>query len=169
VERAVTEEAAVLAHAGVPLRARVPPMGGRHHLIPLIQAAYRGDTAGARAQFAELREIRRSAAPGSGALDGTLVEAWLILQLGDTAGAVSELDVALNAMPTYRTDLLDDAPQAAGLVRTMALRADIAAAMGDSVTAARWAAPVVTLWSGAEPALAPTLSRMRSLAGKTGH
>ncbi len=169
VEQAVTEEAVVLASAGLPLRARLPPGGGRHHLIPLIQAAYRGDTAGARAQFAELSAIRRSAAPGSAALDGTLVEAWLTLQLGDTAGATSALDLALQALPTYRTDLLDDLPQAAGLVRAMVLRADIAAAVGDSVTAARWAAPVVALWSGAEPALAPTLSRMRSLAGTSGH
>jgi len=169
VEQAVTEEAAVLARAGVQLGTRPPPAAGRHHLIPVIRAAERGDTAAARAQLAELRNIRRTAAPGSAALDGTLVEAWLLLQLRDTASAVGSLDLALQALPTYRADLLDEAPQAAGLVRAMALRADLAAAMGDSVTAARWAVPVLALWSGAEPPLAPVLSRMRSLAGAAGH
>jgi serine/threonine protein kinase/tetratricopeptide (TPR) repeat protein len=168
VERAVTEEAAVLAHAGSRLGSRPPPSGGRHHLIPVIASAVRGDTAKVRAQLARLREHRRTAAPGSAALDGTLVEAWITLQLGDTAGAISWLDMALQAMPTYRTDLLDQPSQAAGLVRAMALRADIAASQGDAATAARWAGPVVVLWSGAELALGPSLSHMRTLEGKGG-
>jgi serine/threonine protein kinase/tetratricopeptide (TPR) repeat protein len=168
VERAVTEEAEVLAFAGARLTSRPAPKGGRHHLLPVIASAIRGDTAGATAQLAGLRNDRRTAAPGSAALDGTLVEAWIALQLADTAGAVASLDLALQAMPVSRTDLLEQPAQAASLPRAMALRADIAASQGDTAMAARWAGPVVTLWSGAEPALGPTLSRMRGLTGSVG-
>jgi serine/threonine protein kinase/tetratricopeptide (TPR) repeat protein len=168
VERAVTEEAEVLAYAGSRLGASPPPRDGRHHLLAVIASAVGGDSAGVRAQLARLRDDRRTAAPGSAALDGTLVESWIALQLGDTAGATASLDMALQAMPTYRTDLLHQPAQAAGLPRAMALRADIAASQGDSALAARWAGPVVTLWSGAEPALSTTVARMRSLAGTAG-
>jgi hypothetical protein len=51
------------------------------------------------------------------------------------------------------------------VVRAMALRADLAAAAGDRVTATRWADGVATLWQSAEPALRPVAERMRRLAG----
>jgi hypothetical protein len=48
----------------------------------------------------------------------------------------------------------------------MALRAELAAAAGDRALAARWARAVITLWSDADPPLAPTLARMRQLGGR---
>jgi hypothetical protein len=62
-----------------------------------------------------------------------------------------------------RTEILDQLPQVATLVRGMALRADVAAARHDSRTARRWARDVVLLWSGADRELQPTVMRMRTI------
>jgi len=60
--------------------------------------------------------------------------------------------------------------QAAALVRAMVLRADLARLAGDSVTARRWAAPVVELWEKTDdPELLATWERMRILAGRRTH
>jgi hypothetical protein len=45
----------------------------------------------------------------------------------------------------------------------MALRANLAVARGEEQTARRWARAVVTLWSGAEPALRPTITVMNGI------
>ena len=45
----------------------------------------------------------------------------------------------------------------------MALRAELAAKVGDAKGARRWAAAVVELWSGADEFLQPLVSRMREL------
>jgi len=49
-------------------------------------------------------------------------------------------------------------------VRMMAFRADLAAARGQVAIAQRWGSAVAALWSGADPALQPTATRMRRLA-----
>jgi hypothetical protein len=106
--------------------------------------------------------------PGSVAADATFVEAWLMTQLGDSTAAAAFLDLTLSALPTQRTALLTETPQAAGLVRAMALRAELADAAGDAATARRWGEAVSTLWRDAEPSLHPLVQRMRSLAGPSG-
>ena len=66
-------------------------------------------------------------------------------------------------METLGPYLLRELPQAAGLVRTMALRADLAAAMGDGRTAAVWANGVLDLWHEPETSeLQSLIERMRS-------
>jgi hypothetical protein len=63
----------------------------------------------------------------------------------------------------------DDPTEAAGLVRAMALRAELAARAGDRSTARQWAEPVTILWLDADPELRPVVDRMRALAaGKQG-
>jgi hypothetical protein len=121
------------------------------------------DTTGLRESFKQIKEVQRDLRPGDVAFDGTYHEAWLLLAIGDTAQATELLDLSLDALPTMRTEILDQLPQVATLVRGMALRADIAAARHDSTTADRWARDVVLLWSNADPELQPTVSRMRSL------
>jgi Tfp pilus assembly protein PilF len=106
--------------------------------------------------------------PGSVAADATFVEGWLMAQLGDSAQAAAFLDQSLGALPTQRTALLDEAPQAAGLVRAMVLRAELANAAGDAATARRWGEAVDALWGDAEPPLQPIVVRMRALAGNPG-
>jgi hypothetical protein len=49
------------------------------------------------------------------------------------------------------------------LVRGMALRAILAAEAGDTTTARRWAQDVLLLWSGGDPEIQPTLTKLRPL------
>jgi tetratricopeptide (TPR) repeat protein/tRNA A-37 threonylcarbamoyl transferase component Bud32 len=137
--------------------------GGDYNLVMQWRLS-QGDTTGIRKGFEKLAELQRSLRPGDVAFDGTYHEAWLLLAIGDTAEATHLLDLSLQALPTMRTDLLDQLPQVATLVRGMALRAELAARAGDRATASRWAQDVVVLWSGADPELQPTLSRMQELA-----
>ena len=67
-------------------------------------------------------------------------------QLGDSTAAAAFLDLSLSALPTQRTALLTETPQAAGLIRAMALRAELADAAGDAATARRWGRSCGTLW-----------------------
>jgi hypothetical protein len=124
----------------------------------------RGDTAGVREEFRTLRQARQSLRPGDVAFDGTYHEARLLLAIGDTTQAVRLLDLSLEALPTLGTDLIDQVPQVATLVRGMALRAELAASAGDTVTAKRWARDVSLLWSGGDPELQSILSRMHAIS-----
>jgi hypothetical protein len=163
VELALFGESAVLAFPALPAPLR-PVLRGGHPLVPALAAFRRGDLGTARASLAELHGRRRFLLPGSVAADATFVEAWLMVQLGDSGAAADFLDRTLAALPTQRTALLDETPQAAGLVRAMALRAELATASGDGALASRWASAVATLWSDAEPPLQAIVTRMRTLA-----
>ncbi len=167
LEGALFGESGVLAFPALPPSLR-PLLGGSHPLNPALEAFRRGDAKRARAALADLHARRRHILPGSVAADATFVEAWLMTQLGDSTEAAAFLDLSLGSLPTQRTALLSETPQAAGLVRAMALRAELADAAGDALTASRWAEAVTTLWSDAEPPLQPIVGRMRSLAGKSG-
>jgi tRNA A-37 threonylcarbamoyl transferase component Bud32/tetratricopeptide (TPR) repeat protein len=163
VELALVGESGVLAFPASP-RGGGSALGGGHPLVPALEALRRGDPASARAILSKLHARRRLILPGSVAADATFVEAWLMVQLGDSSAAGEFLDQTLGALPTQRTALLDETPQAAGLVRAMALRAELGAAAGDQATAGRWGSAVATLWAGAEPSLGPIVSRMRALS-----
>jgi hypothetical protein len=86
-----------------------------------------------------------------------------MLAIGDTTGAVRYLDGTLDDLPDLFSALLDYLPLAGTLVRMMALRADLAAAQGDTVTARHLAQAVTTLWSGAEQPLQPVVTRMHGI------
>jgi hypothetical protein len=128
------------------------------------QALARGRPADVRHELDALTTVRAGIRAGDVSLDRTYLEAWVLAQIGDTAAAVRRLDLTLTALPTLGTMLVRDVPQAAAVGRAMALRADLAAASGDSATARRWAQDVVALWSGASPALSEPVARMKSLA-----
>ena len=163
---ALTYEAAVLAHAQQPPAAR-PLLRGRHHLNGALEPLRSGDTAHAGTALRALLAARQHGVPGSVAIDGTLVEAWILTQLRDSVGAAAHLDLSLGALATQSAVLLNELPQAAGLVRAIALRADLAASANDLATARRWATAVVTLWANAEPPLHPIVARMRALAARS--
>jgi tetratricopeptide (TPR) repeat protein len=133
------------------------------YLLVMQHQLARKDTAGVRQSFIKLQEVQRDLRPGDVAFDGTYHAAWLLLTIGDTTQATRRLDLSLDALPTMRTEVLDQLPQAATLVRGMALRADLAAWANDTVTARRWAGHVVQLWSGADRELQPVLTRMRTI------
>jgi serine/threonine protein kinase/tetratricopeptide (TPR) repeat protein len=159
--QALLDMPAVLAFPERGLRPMHRPRAGGNYRLEMQWELAKGDTARLREHFKKTREVRRHIRPGDVAFDGTYHEAWLLLELGDTAQATRLLDLSLDALPTLGTYLLDQLPQIATLVRGMALRAELAAQAGDSSTARRWARDVTLLWSGADSELQPTVTRMR--------
>jgi serine/threonine protein kinase len=106
----------------------------------------------------------RSQRPGDLSLDYSYQLAWLRAASGDTAGAITQLDRVLGALPSINRWSLREAAAAAAAGRAMVLRAELAEARGDRETAARWARAVSALWATSDPALQPVLSRMRALS-----
>jgi hypothetical protein len=143
-----------------------PKAGGNYRLVMQWKLA-QGDTAGLREEFRKLREVQRDIRPGDVAFDGTYHEAWLLLAIGDTVGATRLLDLSLEALPTLGTDLIDQLPEVATLVRGMALRAELASRAADPTVSRRWARHVVHLWSGADAELQPTVKVMERILSST--
>ena len=132
-------------------------------MLRMQWSASTGDTAGVVESMRWLDDVRSDERPGDVAIDGVYQEAWVALQVGDTAWATDHLDLALAALETSGLDLLRQPEQAAGLVRAMELRAELAAAAGDGRGARRWAESVVALWREASDAeLRADVDRMRS-------
>jgi hypothetical protein len=86
--------------------------------------------------------------------------------LGDSAGAIRQLDLTLTALPTLGAHAVYEPGMAAAVGRSMVMRAELAAKQGDRGAAALWASRVLTLWAHADPSLAPTLARMKQLAAQ---
>jgi tetratricopeptide (TPR) repeat protein len=135
-------------------------------VVLALQSYARGDTRHARAQLDSLQGSRRLVRPGEVSLDHTLTEAWLTAALGDSAGAIRQLDLTLTALPTLSPHVLREPGMAATVGRAMAYRAELAARRGDAGTAALWAGRVLTLWAHSDPSLAPTMARMKALAAQ---
>ena len=95
------------------------------------------------------------------------LKARSFVALGDTAQAERYLDGTLENLPQVYSALLDYVPLAGGLVRMMALRAELAAARNEAAAAHRWARAVLTLWSGSEPGLQPMVARMTRIVQAT--
>ena len=164
-----------LAVLHVPVGLAFPQLGltdvhradaGGDYVLEWQWALAHGDTARVRTERARLAQLRSHQRPGDVAVDGTYLEAVLLLQIGDSGAATQLLDLSLTALPTLGTYLLDQVPQAAALVRAMALRADLAGRAGDKTTAEHWARGVLDMWASADAPLAPTLASMRALAGR---
>ena len=138
---------------------------GGDYVISMQWGIAHGDTSAVRAQLAQLAGFRNRARAGDVAIDGTYAEAVVLLRLHDTTAATAALDFSLQALPTLGTALLEQPEQVGCAIRAMALRAELAAAAGDKAATARWADAVTTLWTDADPPVAPVLRRMRVLAG----
>jgi hypothetical protein len=134
-------------------------------LYRMQQAFARGDLRSVRATIDTLSEMRRASRPGDITLDYTYQEAWLKTAMGDTAGAIQQLDLALGALPTLSGIALREVGAAAAIGRAISLRAELANRQHDDRTARKWGAALVALWSGADAELQPTVSRMKELAG----
>jgi hypothetical protein len=154
---------AVLAYPERGVRPMHRPNAGGNYRLVMQWKLSRGDTAGVREDFKSLREVRRGLRPGDVSFDGTYHETRLLLAIGDTAEATRLLDLSLQALPTLGTDLIDQVPEVATLVRGMALRAELAARAADPSTAKHWAQDVLVLWSDADRELRPTIERMQEL------
>jgi hypothetical protein len=120
------------------------------YLLEMQWAAARNDSVRLNELFDRLTAIRLDNLPGELSIEGAYQEAWAMLVSGDTARAAAHLDRSLSALETLGEHLVIQMPQAPGLVRAMALRAELAAALGDVETARQWAEPVVLLWRDAD-------------------
>jgi len=113
-----------------------------------------------------LTAIRSVYRPGDISLDHTVQEAWLRAVAGDSASAVRQLDLVLDALPTLSALAVRDDAQAAAVGRAMVLRADLAVARRDTAASRHWASAALDLLAGSDAALRPTLARMRVLSGR---
>lgn len=139
-----------------------PP--GPHSAMLLQWWLSHGDTALVRATLDSLaRAGGGSLATSDGTPEGVYIDARLLLAVGDTGTAVRTLDAPLDTLGALHTRTLQFLPLAGSLVRMMVLRADLAVAQRDLRTARSWGSAVVTLWSGADPALQPIVTRMRRI------
>lgn len=164
---ALLDAAAELAFDNLgPRRAHRPPPAYSREM-EMQWGLARGDTAFVRANLDTV--LAGSAAPAADEVsaDAVYERSWLLAAIGDTAAAEGYLDGTLEDLPDTFAALFDYVPLAGGLARTMVLRADLAALRGRPETARRWAGAVVTLWSGAEPALQPTVARMERILAAT--
>ncbi|MBA3580433.1 MAG: serine/threonine protein kinase [Gemmatimonadaceae bacterium] len=132
--------------------------------LEMQQHHARGNTVKVRAGFDSLARMRRGMRASNLSPSNLFREAWLRTAIGDTTGAVLQLDLVLEALPTLPAVMLENAVQTASLLRAMAFRAELAAAAGDGETARRWARAVGSLWADPEPDLAPTVQLMKKLA-----
>jgi hypothetical protein len=135
-------------------------------ITQVLQSLAHNGLASARRQLDSLQRNRPLLRPGEYALDYTLTEAWIRTALGDSAAAIRQLDLTLTALPTLVSHVVYEPGMAAAVGRSMVLRAELAAKQGDRSSAALWASRVLTLWSHADPSLAPTLARMKQLAAQ---
>jgi hypothetical protein len=141
---------------------------GVPRLSPLDEAeraATRGDKRAVRAVLDSLDAFRRLAVPGELSLDFVVQLAQVRTITGDTAGAIRQLDLVLDALPTLSRFAVFESGQSAALGRAFALRATLAGAVGDSTQRQFWARQALIVWRHADPSLAPAVERLRSLAG----
>jgi hypothetical protein len=137
---------------------------GSSRLLKLQQAFARRDTRALGSLLEGVSSDAKTQRPGDVSLDFTYQVAWLRSAMGDTTGAVRQLDRSLGALPSLSAESLRDAATAAAAGRAMVLRADLANARGELEVRRKWAQAVTDLWATADPPLQATVARMRALA-----
>jgi tetratricopeptide (TPR) repeat protein len=134
------------------------------NLLKMQRAFASSDSRTLESLLAAVSNGARTQRPGDIALDYTYQIAWLRLASGDTAEAIRQLDRALGSLPSMSAPSLREPASAASVGRSMALRAEIAAAGGNGEDRRKWAAALMELWATADAPLQPVVARMRLLA-----
>jgi serine/threonine protein kinase/tetratricopeptide (TPR) repeat protein len=138
--------------------------GSGSRIAQLHQAYAAKDTRRLRALIDSATSDLKLRAPADLSFDYTYQLSWLRAASGDSAAALSQLERALNALPSVSTSSLRQAAVAGAAMRAMVLYANLASRLGRHDAAERWAHAVVDLWGGADPLLQPTVAQMRNLA-----
>jgi hypothetical protein len=97
-------------------------------------------------------------------IDMVFAEASLLHALGQNHKSSALLDGILLRLPRVQPDNLSRMGRSGPLVRAMALRAELAAEEGDTISAQRWASAVTVLWENGERSVQPLLRSMTQLA-----
>jgi hypothetical protein len=142
---------------------RAPSRGS--YILDLQAAVERGETSAVRLGLSHIWTMRGNLPAGQVALTGTYQEAQLLLALRDTTSAIRHLDAVLLNLGGLRSDVLPDVAQTGSLLRAMALRAELAGAVGDRTTARWWAGNVSLLWKDADGAQRAVVNKMGVLLG----
>lgn len=141
--------------------------GQGDYFLDAIAALESGDTTTAL-ELVEAAARRRAT---SGVMYVTVDQLPALAALYDRAGrrpkAIQLLDAALLHLFGAGPEALSDPVRAASLGRSIALRADLAAIAGDTMTAARWGRTVSILWRSSDPGLQVTVRRMRGFSEAT--
>ena len=169
VRDAVLNMPLTLAYPVTPALSLERAGGNGDYLLDIQRAAAKHDSAAVHERLRAIGRLRALDRPGELSIYLTYQEAWLLLQVGDTAAATRQLDASLAALPALGPYVLDYVQDAAFLVRAMAFRSDLAARAGDARTAQHWATAVLQLWSGADPPLQDLVTRMRGRASTGAH
>jgi hypothetical protein len=159
---------AALAYPIHPFRA-LPALGLLGDYLLTAQVAHlSGDTARTRRLLREAQQSRRLFRPSDISLESLVPEALMLQSLGDLRGAVTLLDPKLESLHEASLRPLLQPVGAAVLLRAMVLRSDLALALADSAGAARWAEPVIRLWSGRDQAFDATFRQLNKRMAWTG-
>ena len=134
------------------------------YLVNAFAASAAGDSASVRRILEQVHQSRLQAPPAEWAIDALYPEAVLLTWLGDDRGAIAWLDPTLTSLPNAAPGTFAIPSRPGALVHAMALRAELAAGIGDVAGARRWANAVTILWEDADGFLQPLVSRMRQLA-----
>jgi tRNA A-37 threonylcarbamoyl transferase component Bud32 len=116
--------------------------GQGYDLVDAQMALLAGDTASVRRILDIAAPARLSNAAEDRTLDVLFPEASLRAAIGDVRGAVAWLDPTLSALAKTPPQSLGDPARAGCLIRAMALRARLAAALGDSQAVKLWSRPL---------------------------
>ena len=144
----------------------IPALVGPGASGALLLAWNAGDLVQARRVVDSIRTSRRAGLVRASdvTLDMLRAEAAVLASLGDARAAAVWLAPTLDSLALTAPQTLASVTHAGSLVRAMALRAGVAAELGDRATARAWARAVLALWSKPDPFLAPTIRRMRTLS-----
>jgi hypothetical protein len=137
---------------------------GSSRLLKLQQAFAGGDVRTLNALLEGVTNDAKTQRPGDVSLDFIYQMAWLKSAMGDTSGAVRQLDRSLGALPSLSAYSLLDPASAAAAGRAMILRAELADARGEVTERRKWARAVAELWATADTPLQPVVAKMRALA-----
>jgi len=156
--------AASLAFPEVRLHAMDELADSGDYLLDAEAAFLRGDTARVQALFTELRSDRRFVPTTEVTVDGLYPEATLLAGMGNDRGAVAWLDPLLTQLATTPPQAFADPARAGAFVRALALRAKLAARLGDRAGAQRWSRTVLALWTDTDAFLKPLITELQRLA-----
>jgi hypothetical protein len=121
-----------------------------------------GDTVRARGQLAHADTLLRARTPGDG-IGFPFRLATMSLALGERKSAMAKLDGIIATIPALNSAALDEVSTMALILRSFAMRANIARALNDTKTAQTDAAIVLVLLKGADPELDPIVNAMKSI------
>jgi tRNA A-37 threonylcarbamoyl transferase component Bud32 len=138
----------------------------RDYMLDAIVALSEGRTDSVRAMLADVAADRVHARPADIKLEGLLVEAWLLVRIGDHEVAAARLGPTLDEIGWIEPGGLENVAAAGPLARSMLLRAEIAHALADRATARRWASAFAELWRDADAELQPRVALARRLAAQ---